>query len=156
MIDAAFTAKKADIVVCGPEASGTRALTVNLGRLCAPHGKTVRHLSLPLGDWWWRAGQVEGEIPIVISRRPDCQAIAAWRQGCTDTYEQAIRERYRAMRTLATIPNAYWVLYEAMIVAPQAQMANLAQHLGVPFDEELLDLGDTWWPWRDENAKYLR
>jgi len=156
VIDSALIRNKADIVVCGPEGSGTRALAVNVHRLCEPAGLTVRHLSLPLGEWWWTAEDVKGEIPIVITRRPDCQSFSAWRQGCTYTQEQAISEWPQAIATLASIPGAYWVLYEALVADAQLQLTNIAAHIGVPFDRALLKRGDDWWPWLDGNAKYLR
>lgn len=146
--------ERADIVVCGPEGSGTRALTVNLDRLCAPHFISVRHLSMPHGDWWWEAKDIEGEIPVVIVRRPDYSTIAASRQGCTWSPEEAMTEWPRAIERLSLLPSALWVSYEALMMHARVQLRNLCIRLGIPFDEELLDRGDEWWPWRDENAKY--
>ena len=154
MIDPEMLVRKADIVVCGPEASGTRALAVNIHRLCKPHGKTVRHLSLPLGKEWWTAADVAGEMVVVVTRRPDYQSMAAWKQGCTLTRGEAAEEWPRAIATLALIPDAYWVLYEALVADSLAQFGNICAHLDIPFDERHLLLGDGWWPWRDENAKY--
>lgn len=154
MIDPEMLVPKADIVVCGPEASGTRALAVNIHRLCQPHGKVVRHLSLPLGEEWWTAADVVGEQVVVITRRPDYQATSAFKQGCTVSREEAAAEWPRAIATLALIPGAYWVLYEAMVADPVSQVQNICAHLDVPFDERLLERGDGWWPWRDENRKY--
>lgn len=145
----------ADIVVTGPEASGTRALATCLQRLAAPHGRRVRHFSLPYAEWWWEAEAVAGEAVVVITRRPDCRNIAAWRSGCTETLAEAAREWPRAIATLATIRGALWLTYEAMVAGAEVQLANLCAQLGLPFDAALLDRGDEWWPWRDGNAKYL-
>jgi len=145
---------RADIVVCGPEGSGTRALAVNLHRLCEPVGKMVRHQSLPHGDWWWDAGAVRTEIPVVMVRRPDISTVAACNQGCTYTPEEAAAEWPRAIEILASLPGAIWVSYEAMTKHARVQLENICAELDVPFDERLIDVGDEWWPWRDENEKY--
>lgn len=127
---------------------------VNTERLCAPYGIEVRHFSLPLGDWWWGPEDVEGEVPVIITRRPDYQNIAAWKQQCTGSVRQSAEEWPRAIDILARIPDAYWVLYEAMVANAAFQFQNLCRHLGIDYDERLLRQGDKWWPWRDENKKY--
>lgn len=140
------------IVVCGPEGSGTRALKVNVERLCGPEHE-VRHLSLPLGDEWWRPSDVDGERVVVITRRPDVQAQCAFRQGCAPSPAVAAEEWPRAINTLAQIPVAYWVLYEALVAAPATQLLGVMDWLGVEADWNRL-IEDQWWPIRDENAKY--
>jgi hypothetical protein len=134
--------------VCGPESSGTRALAANLSRLCEPYGIAVRRLSLPHGEYWWGHQEVAGSKVIIITRRPDYQAISAARSGCTATVEEAAAEWPRAIGMLASIPGAYWVLYEAMVHDAATQLAGVCEYLGIPFDASLVE------PWRDENAKY--
>ena len=85
---------------------------------------------------------------VIITRRPDYQAISAARSGCTATVEEAAAEWPRAIATLASIPGAYWVLYEAMVQDAATQWAGICAFLGIPFDAKLVE------PWRDENAKY--
>jgi len=147
---------KADVVACGPEASGTRALMVNTERLCAPYDISVRHLSLPLGDWWWGPEDIAGEKTVIITRRPDYQSIACWKQGCARSAEEAAGEWPRAIATLASIPDAHWVLYEAMMADAVTQFRGICAFLGIDFDERLLQRDDQWWPWRDENRKYYQ
>ena len=142
------------IVCCGPEGSGTRALRVNIGRLCEPEHQ-VRHLSMPFGDEWWSEHDVVGERAIIIVRRPDTTAQCAFHQGCTGSIPEAAEEWPRAIAALARIPDAYWLSYEAMVGDARQQLINVMRWLGVPFREERL-IEDTYWPWRDENAKYLQ
>lgn len=136
------------VLVCGPESSGTRALAANIRALAQPHGIEVRRLSLPHGEYWWGQQEVIGHKVIVITRRPDYQSLSAASSGCVTVPEEAVAEWPRAIATLASIPNAHWVLYEAMIEDAHTQLHGICDYLGIPFDASRVE------PWRDENAKY--
>jgi hypothetical protein len=68
--------------------------------------------------------------------------------GHIDSVETAERQNLAGMRVLASIPDALWVSYEAMVGNQYIQIANIAKFLGV-------DALDTHIDWTDENEKWL-
>jgi hypothetical protein len=113
-----------NVVVCGPESSGTTIMArVVRDYIVVP----VVHRSMPhLHDWWdWR--DYPGRYVIIV-RRAD---LTVRSQEARQMPHAGAESWHRAMAMLAQIPDAYWVSYEALVAAPQRQADNVARWLGV-------------------------
>ena len=143
------------LVVTGPEGSGTTILA----HICAAAFPVeVRHRSMPHAEDWWtpeRDPDTGEAYPpdtrwLIIQRRPDVTTLAILGRKpplATDIHNARYRWR-RAMVALAALPDAYWLTYEALIVDPARQIANVGTWLGMTPAPDLPVV-------RDENAKWL-
>jgi len=132
------------ITVTGMESSGTRALHNLVHEMTS---EETRHISWPNGGHKWGPEYVKGDKVIIIVRRPDIRNQSAVNAGHVRTLEEADEQWYEGMKALASVPDALWVSYEAMIGNPEVQMQIIAHFLGC---EPLNHTPD----WRDENKKY--
>lgn len=148
------------LIVAGPEGSGTHLLTELLLAYGIPEA-TQR--SLPYaGVWWVVDGPPKDPVTglldepdteyVVIQRRPDVTTLALLGRKpplVTDIW-QARKHWGLAIAALATLPEAVWVSYEALVASPLAQVERIARAVGrrrmIP--GALPEV-------RDENAKWL-
>lgn len=133
------------IIATGPESSGTRILA----QLIRDYLQTdVTHLSMPNAGEWWDWADYPGARFVVIQRRPDVTTQSALARQMAPSAEDHRQDWQRAIGLLASIPDAYWVTYEALLAAPQTQADNVAHWLGMVPSGELPAVVD-------ENAKWL-
>lgn len=144
------------IVCAGFVNSGTRLLHAIVKD---DFGLESIHRSYPHWEelWDWRTLPDHYQW-VIVHRRPDVAIRAAHKAGhpgvsegvrrdppasiaeLTDWYEQA-------MRMFASIPGAHWVVYEALVAAPETQLETLARRLHAPrYAVRQI---------RDENRKWL-
>lgn len=128
------------VICCGPESSCTRLLH----RIVSEYiGVEAIHRSMPHGDegpegdGWWSPDEFPGARFIVITRRPDVTGLSAMAHNHVDSIGQHRNEWQRAMGILAAIPDAYWVSFEALLLWPEVQAANIARWLGVDPPREM-------------------
>jgi hypothetical protein len=117
------------VICCGPGSSGTRFLAKvvyeNLGG-------DAYHQSMPHGDRWWTHKDFPGARFVIIQRRPDVTQLSVISHGYTEDYTVAREHWDRAIGILASIPDAYWISYEALMADTKVQIDNLAKWLGLP------------------------
>lgn len=139
------------VVVTGPESSGTRLLAgivrdvlgVEAWHHSMPHGDAG-----PNGDGWWLPEEFPDARFVIIVRRPDVTGPSAVFHSHVPTLAQHREEWQRAISVLASIPDAYWMSYEALVANPVVQISSLAHWLGTTLDPEKLpeitDRNDRW------------
>lgn len=133
------------VLVCGPEASGTQLVT----RIVATDPRAhAMHRSLPEGEEWWDWRDFDPHAVVVVIRRPDVRALSAIKATHVRTLGEAETEWQRAIRELASIPNAVWLSYEALVADPDTQIANLSHRLGLELHapEPIVDRNAAWMP----------
>jgi hypothetical protein len=146
------------IVCCGFVNSGTRLLHKIVQQDLGV--QNAIHRSYPHWDdlWSWRNFPT-GTKFIIIWRRPDVAipgAVAAMHPGLKEGIRRdppADREEVLGwylewLKVAASIPDAYWLTYEALVADPQTQIDNLARWLGVARIRVTRQI-------RDENRKWL-
>lgn len=144
------------IVVTGPEGSGTRFLATVLRER---FGVEPVHRPMPEHDVWWDyRDDPPGTRYVVIIRRPDVTQLAILGQlalwegtpvrALRHDWHEAREWWHRAVETLAGIPDAWWVSYEALVADVGAQADNLGRWLGLDPTGPVPEA-------RDENAKWL-
>lgn len=117
------------ITVTGMESSGTKAM----GNLVAEMTtEEVRHISWPNQGLRWGPDYVEGQKVIIVVRRPDIRNQSAVKSGYVKDIDTANKQWYDGIKTMAGIPDALWISYEAMVGNQTMQVANIARYLGVP------------------------
>lgn len=134
-----------NVIVCGPESSGTRILHAIVRDYI---GVDAIHRSLPYAGEWWNWHDLPDARFVVIQRRPDVttQSILARHMAADAAQHRA--DWQRAIAMLATIANAYWLSYEALTAAPRVQADNIAAWLGVTPSGAMPEIVDN-------NAKWL-
>jgi hypothetical protein len=132
------------VVACGPENSGTRLLHKVLTLYLEIDAV---HRSMPhAGEWW---GPAPDERYVVIVRRPDvtCLSILGRHPALVRDIAEARANWDRALRTLAAIPGAFWITYEALMIEPVIQADSIATWLGVEPSgtmPEMIDANVKW------------
>jgi hypothetical protein len=131
------------VVCCGPESSGTRLLSKIVSENL---GLVSYHQSMPHAGRWWTAQDFPGARFVVIVRRPDFTQRSAVIRGLVRDQDEAREHWEEAMIRLASIPNAYWISYEALVAHPSMQIDNLARWLGVKANgyPEVYDGNSKW------------
>lgn len=144
------------IIACGFVSSGTRLLH---GLISEGLGLKSVHRSYPHWDKFWHWTDYPADMKwVVIHRRPDVAIAAAHKAGHPGirrnirrdppaTLDEIMDWWDRWMKMAASIPDAYWLSYEALVADPDTQIGNLARHLGGEVKR--------WIQIRDENAKWL-
>lgn len=131
------------ITVTGLESSGTRALHNLVAEMTS---EIVSHISWPNAGLEWGPEYVRGQKVIICIRRPDIRNLSAVNAGYV-ALDKADEQWYNGIATLAGIPGALWIPYEAMIGNAEVQVGNIAAYIGVSMPTH-------WLQWKDENRKY--
>lgn len=115
-----------DILVVGPESSGTRFVH-RIVSTAVP----ARHRSLPHADCWDLG---EHTHRVVVTREPDQTVLSALAAGHARTADEA-RLRYSTAVSLLLAQRtgeALWVSYEHLCLCPEAVLSRISGFLGVP------------------------